>query len=173
MRTNLTTGSITAPVRRAMRPSQQRDALLRLALPVLIVAFAALPTHRAAANDAARSLLASTSSAAPTACYTADQIKAVLFPREQIVAYDFTGGDAAKLKNVMDVVASEVAPNAALVRVVLVPDTNEAIAFQFGNDGCHTVTLDLDWAQMSRVFQSAGVAAPFGPTFYQSPGIAI
>jgi hypothetical protein len=172
MRTNLT-GSVVAVVRHGTGRGQPSKAFVRFVLPVLTSTIVALSGSAVGANDAARSLLASSISATPQDCYTADQIKAVLFPRQQIVAYDFTGVDAARLKDVMDVVATEVAPSAALVRVVLVPATNEAMAFQFGVDGCHTVTLDLDWSQMSRVFQSAGVAAPFGATFYQSPGIAI
>ena len=68
---------------------------------------------------------------------------------------------------------SGVAPSATLVRLVLLPATNEAMAFEFGDAGCHTVTLALDSAAMSIVFETAGVSAPFGRTFYQLPALSI
>jgi hypothetical protein len=174
MRPNLTTGFTATGHGRGAFMTRPGKVSAGFAVAVLTILSTAVPAGWAAASDASRALLASsTSQPVPSGCHKADEIKPVLFPKQQVVAYDFTGPDADKLKNVMDVVSAQVAPTAALVRVVLVPSTNEAMAFQFDANGCHTVTIDLDWTQMSHVFESAGVAAPFGPTFYQSPGIAI
>ena len=52
-------------------------------------------------------------------------------------------------------------PEASLVRVVLLPREERAVAFQFDADGCQTVTLDLDVVSMEAVFATARVAAPF------------
>jgi hypothetical protein len=173
MRTNLMTGLLATAARRFRLNRAQSASVSVPFCAAMVAALALLPSQAARASEAARSLLASSVSSAGADCHRADEIRPVLFPKEQLVAYDFTGADASKLKNVMDIVTQAVAPAASLVRLVLLPDTDEAIAFQFGADGCHTATLDLNWSQMALVFESAGVHAPFGSTYYQTPGVAI
>jgi hypothetical protein len=121
--------------------------------------------------------------AAPTAqCHKVDEVSAALFPRQAVVGYDFTGVDAGKLGQAMDAAVGGAGANggtihaaagAALVRLVLLYSTREAIAFQFGSDGCHFMTLDLTLEEMGTLFDKAGVRAPFGPTYYQGTGRAI
>jgi hypothetical protein len=106
-------------------------------------------------------------------CYRPDDLQSKLFPNQDIVAYDFKGTDASKLKNVMDGVSKAVTSDVILVRVVLVPATDDAFAFQFGADGCRTAMIGLDFSHMSTLFESAGVSPPFGATFYQITGRAI
>jgi hypothetical protein len=109
-----------------------------------------------------------------TGCHHVDEVKSTMFPDQDIVAYDFKGADASKLKGVMDVVSKKPMPEATLVRLVLVPKTGDAFAFQFGADGCATATLmGLDFSHMATVFDNAGVHAPFGSTYYQMTGQAI
>ena len=110
-------------------------------------------------------------------CHHVEEVSAALFPRQSVVGYDFTGGDAGKLGQAMDAAVSGSAhaapPPATLVRLVLLFSTREAIAFQFGSDGCHVMTLDLNLEDMGNLFDKAGVRAPFGSTYYQSTDRAI
>ena len=116
---------------------------------------------------------------APSAqCHRLDEVSAALFPRQSVVGYDFTGGDAGKLGQAMDAAIGGSGPGAhgtspAVVRLVLLYSTREAIAFQFGSDGCHVMTLDLNLEDMGNLFDKAGVRAPFGPTYFQATGRAI
>jgi hypothetical protein len=119
-------------------------------------------------------------------CHKVDEVSAALFPRQSVIGYDFSGGDAGKLGQAMDAAVAAMATSntsgvsahagtagATLVRLVLLYATQEAIAFQFGSDGCHFMTLDLDLDDMGALFDRAGVRAPFGSTYYQSTGRAI
>jgi hypothetical protein len=173
MRTNLTTGSRIA-LRAADRPDVSR-LTVPLALSLTIAAFATIAmSDRALAGDSSRSLFAATfDSSAPAVCHKVDAVKGDLFPRTQIAAYDFTGADAGKLKIALDDISEQVAPSAALVRLVLLPLTDEALAFQFGPDGCHTVTFGATFSEMATVFEAAGVSAPFGRTYYQLPSLSL
>jgi hypothetical protein len=96
-------------------------------------------------------------------CHRVDEVNVGLFPRQQIIGYDFRGGDAANLGRAMDAL-SDVAPSPepAVIRVILVLGTYEAIAFEFGDDGCHITTVDLEIEQMVGAFERAGMAPPFG-----------
>jgi hypothetical protein len=107
------------------------------------------------------------------ACHTIDEFDGDLFPMQEVVGYDFTGADASSLKRAMDELIEEAAPEASLIRIVLVHTADEALAFQFGADGCYTTMLDLGFEEMGGVFVDAGVPAPFGPTFYQLTGRSI
>jgi hypothetical protein len=171
MRTSLAIGLTTSP----QAPIRARSA--KRAFPLAIGAIAwcmgSLPGHAALAGEVGSSLLArSVASSKSAVCRVVDEVEPALFSGEFIAAYDFTGASAEKLQQVMDVGASSAAPKAAVIHLVLVPATDEAIAFQFGTDGCHTGTLQMDFAGMALVFEKAGVHAPFGPTFYQLPGAA-
>jgi hypothetical protein len=116
-------------------------------------------------------------------CHRVDEVSAALFPSQAVVGYDFAGADADRLALAMDppppsatravAAASQAGAEASLIRVVLLFQTREAIAFEFGADGCHSMTRDLGLDEMGRVFEQAGVRAPFGATFYQSSGRAI
>ena len=118
---------------------------------------------------------------APTPCHKVDEVSAALFPRQTVIGYDFTGGDAGRLGQAMDAAVTANAAGAvhaattstALVRLVLLYSTREAIAFEFGSDGCHVMTLDLNLEDMGNLFDKAGVRAPFGSTYYQLTGRAI
>jgi hypothetical protein len=154
MRTNLTTSSLGT---------------------VILAAFVATLTYQhAVANETSHSLFSTTvEPSGPGVCHKVDEVQSTLFPKMTVAAYDFSGADANKLKGALDEVTERNAPAVALVRLVLIPDTDEALAFQFGMDGCHTVTLALNFAAMEVVFEEAGVAAPFGRTFYQLPMLSI
>jgi hypothetical protein len=162
----VTSGSASTPARHDASQSQQRRTgrASRIALGLMIIiSLAASPLgHRAAAGEASRA----------GTCRTAEDVMAKLFPTGS-VSYDFTGADADKLKPVMDWATKAVSPEAALIRVVLIPRMNEAFAFAFDTDGCQTVTLALDFAHMAGVFETAGVNAPFGATYYRLPGASI
>ena len=73
----------------------------------------------------------------------------------------------------MAAMAEQAVPDAALIKVVLLPNTDRALAFLFGRDGCHTVTLDLDVRSMEAVFATAGVTAPFDPKLAKLNGVEI
>jgi hypothetical protein len=108
----------------------------------------------------------------PAACHHVDEVNAALFPWQQPVGYDFAGADAGKLNTAMS--AELRAPGeVSVIRVVLLFSTREAIAFQFGADGCHVMTLDMRIEDMGALFDRAGVSAPFGSTYYQGTGRAI
>jgi hypothetical protein len=166
MRTNL------RPPSTATAPSSRADGHARtaryLAASLVIAAVGMLALNQRA--DAAE--LYGAQSGGPV-CHKVDEVNATLFPKQQIVAYDFKGDDAGRLKSAMDGVSKNRAPVASLVRLVLVLSTDEAFAFQFGADGCRTNTVVLDVHGMASVFENAGVAAPFGATFYQLTGRAI
>ncbi len=102
----------------------------------------------------------------PSACHRVDEVGTGLFPRQQIIGYDYKGGEAAKLSRAMDAL-SEVSesPDPDFIRVILVLGTYEAIAFEFGSDGCHTTTVDFEIEQMVKAFEHAGLAPPFTTTF--------
>ena len=167
MRTNLMPPSAAAAKRLATPDHSSRFAAGFVA-SFVIVSLAAFslgpPAHAAEVNA---------SSAKTAGCYKADDLQSRLFPDQDIVAYDFKGADASKLKSVMDGVSKATTPDVTLVRVVLVPATDDAFAFQFGADGCRTGMVGLDFGRMSTLFESAGVSPPFGPTFYQLTGRAI
>jgi hypothetical protein len=167
MRTNLTPKRTAASSRVVPQPSPSNIATGVLA-SFLIVALAALVAGRSATAGELNVTSSKTS-----ACYKPDDLQSTLFPNEDIVAYDFKGADAGKLKSVMDGVSKSGAAEAMLIRVVLVPATDDAFAFQFGADGCSMATLGLDFGRMSSLFETAGVSPPFGPTFYQITGRAI
>jgi hypothetical protein len=117
-------------------------------------------------------------------CHRIDEVNAALFPNQPVVGYDFAGSDAGRLAAALEppvggngrpagaALASPVAET-ALIRVVLLFQTREAVAFQFGADGCHAMTRDLGLDEMGRVFDQAGVRAPFGSTYFQGTGRAI
>jgi hypothetical protein len=142
---------------------------------VTLAAFAAMLSYQpAAAGEASHSLFSTTVEATgPAVCHKVDEVQSALFPKMTVAAYDFSGADAKKLKGALDEVTERDAPAVTLVRLVLLPATNEALAFQFGMDGCHTVTLELNFEAMEGVFDQAGVDAPFGRTFYQLPALSI
>ena len=125
-------------------------------------------------SDAARSLLAANiDPAGAPGCHRATEIAPVLFAGREITAYDFTAETAVKLNGVMAAMAEQAVPDAALIKVVLLPDTDRALAFLFGRDGCRTVTLDLDVRSMEAVFATAGVTAPFDPKLAKLNGVEI
>jgi hypothetical protein len=105
-------------------------------------------------------------------CRHAADIKATLFPRSAIAAYDFTGAEAKRLTAAMPGADADAQPPATLVRLVLVPATRDAYAFRFGPDGCNDATLALDYRGMERVFRAAGIPPPFGATFYRLPKVS-
>jgi hypothetical protein len=153
-----------------------RPAAVVFPLAIAVMAFAsgALLANQPAAAETASALLRSLNAQSTSlVCHKVDEVNEALFPSEHVVGYDFSGTDAAKLKKQMDGVVEVAAPDASLIRLVLVPAANEAIAFQFGKDGCHTLTLDLDVREMGKLFESAGVGAPFGATYYQITGRSI
>jgi hypothetical protein len=123
----------------------------------------------AAAREAAGNALLSKVNVGATAagtCHRVDEVNVGLFPRQQIIGYDYKGGEAAKLSRAMDEL-SDVggSPDPAYIRVILILATYEAIAFEFGNDGCHITTVDLEIEQMVQAFERAGMAPPFGTTW--------
>jgi hypothetical protein len=169
MRTNRTPGAAVS----TQRVEQARSTAVAFALAAsTVIAFLAALSLPGRAPAAELSATATKS----LVCRHVEEIQSVYFPEDDIVAYDFRGSDAGKLKGVMDA-ASRQAPQTAadvtLVRVVLVPLTGDAFAFQFGADGCGTATVGLDFGRMARLFETAGVAPPFGSTFYQITGRAI
>ena len=153
MRTNLTTGPFGT---------------------VILAAFVATLSYQpAGAREKTHSLFSTTVEATgPAVCHKVDEVQSALFPKMIVAAYDFSGADASKLKGALDEVTERDTPAVTLVRLVLIPATDEALAFQFGMDGCHTVTLELNFAAMGVVFEEAGVDAPFGRTFYQLPTLS-
>jgi hypothetical protein len=106
-------------------------------------------------------------------CHRIDEVNAGLFPRTEVIGYDFSGADAHALGEAMDATIRTVGPDAATIRLVLLFATREAIAFRFGGDGCHTMTVDFEIEKMHLVFERAGVQAPFGSTYYQLSDRAI
>jgi hypothetical protein len=171
MRTNLTGSATTA--RHACGDGLRTRCLLAAASLIIAGAAASVAYQPARSGEAPHSLFSTTVDPAKAVCHRVDDVKSTLFPKMEVAAYDFTGADAGKLHAALDDVAEHAAPPAALVRLVLVPANDEALAFQFGADGCHTVTLALNFGAMAGVFETAGVAAPFGKTFYQLPSMAI
>ncbi len=105
-----------------------------------------------------------------SACHRLDEVNAALFAGRQPVGYDFAGADAGKLDRAM---GAPPGAEVAVIRVVLLYGSREAIAFQFGGDGCHVMTRDMRIDEMGAVFERAGVDAPFGSTYYQGTGRAI
>jgi hypothetical protein len=122
-------------------------------------------THHAAAADGLGQ--------SGLACQKVDDVNASLFPEEPIVGYDFKGDEARRLTRAMEGISKDHPSSASVVRLVLVLATGEAFAFQFGADGCKSVTIVLDAEDMESLFEKAGVTAPFGATFYQIIGRAI
>jgi hypothetical protein len=129
---------------------------------------------QAGQSEASRALLSANINASKAAaCHRVEEIKPVLFAARDITAYDFTGETARKLKAVMEAMLEQAAPDAPLIHVVVVSGSNEALAFLFGANGCHTVTVDLDLASMDAVFANAGVTAPFDRQLARLNGVAI
>jgi hypothetical protein len=138
------------------------------------VATGGLASPPAFAAEASRALLAANLDPAKTAeCHRVNEVTPALFGGRDITAYDFTGESARKLKQVMDSVVEQAVPDASLIHLVVVRGTDHALAFLFGRDGCHTVTVELDLASMDTVFANAGVAAPFDKGLQRLNGIAI
>jgi hypothetical protein len=144
-------------------------ALAPVLLPLLFcLALPALTARTAAAAEpaTATTLLSSINvrATSSTVCHRVEEVNAALFPGQQVIGYDFAGAEAAQLSQAMreDV---EAAPEAALVRVILILGNYEAIAFQFGSDGCHLMTADFAIEEMEAAFQRAGLLPPFGQTF--------
>ncbi len=150
MRTNLMTGSFGT---------------------IIFAGLFALTQQQAFAGDTLFST--TTGSSGAEVCHKVEEVKATLFPKMTVAAYDFSGADAGKLRGALENMTEHEAPDVTLVRLVLIPATDEAIAFQFGMDGCHTITLELNFKAMRVVFDNAGVDAPFGSTFYQMPALSI
>jgi hypothetical protein len=165
MRSSHNRSNRAAPARLSL-PAYSIAAALAAGLAVACLA-ASLPAARAAGAGAP---LLQGNVPYDGACRRAADIEPALFPRAEIAAYDFTGGDAVRLTAAMDHGAAA-PPPVSLVRLVLVPATGDAFAFRFGSDGCNDATLALDFTGMGRVFADAGVTAPFGPTYYQLPGM--
>jgi hypothetical protein len=101
----------------------------------------------------------------PAVCHTVEEVNLALFPRQQVIGYDFVGSDAARLSREMGAAVKAAAADASLIRLVLIFSADEALAFQFGKDGCHLMTVDLAVREMALVFERADVAAPFGSTW--------
>ena len=156
-------------------PAAPASAWLALGLS-LAIAFAVdglWSTAQAGQSEASRALLAANLDPSKAAvCHRVEEIRPALFAGRDITAYDFTGETARKLKQVMDAVIEQPVPDASLVHVV-VGGTKQALAFLFGTDGCHTVTLDLDLTAMDAVFASAGVPSPFDAKLARLNGVAI
>jgi len=128
----------------------------------------------AMATEASRALLAANLDPSKTAeCHRVTEVTPALFGGRDITAFDFTGESARKLKQVMDSVVEQAVPDASLIHLVVVRGKDHALAFLFGRDGCHTVTIDLDLASMDAVFANAGVAPPFDKGLQHLNGIAI
>src|SRR4051794_34298073 len=72
------------------------------------------PAATAPAPAPAMGLLSVINVRATTAqCHRVDEVSAALFPRQSVIGYDFTGGDAGKLGQAMDAaVAAMTATNA-------------------------------------------------------------
>jgi hypothetical protein len=142
-------------------------------LTLTVVAFAAIAVlaaitgdGSAAAGDTARALLSRVNVQVPQpVCHTVDEVNVGLFPRQQVIGYDFAGADAGRLSRELRTAVAAASPDAALIRLVLIFSADEALAFQFGSDGCHIMTVDLDVRAMGLVFERADVAAPFGSTW--------
>jgi hypothetical protein len=142
-----------------------RAVLFRLGVSVSVALNAAVPV--ATAGEVPRSLLPTTnvSVTQSSVCHRVDEVNAALFPQQRIIGYDFAGTDARNISQAIRALDDEGAPEAATVRVVLVLATYETIAFQFGADGCHVMTIRLEFDEMMQVFERAGVTPPFGPTY--------
>src|SRR3954471_24593645 len=112
VRTNLTPRTLTI-ARHAADPRPLTVAAALFGSLVFVCLTAVALAHHAAAAEL-NSVPAKTST-----CYRADDLQTKLFPDEEIVAYDFKGADASKLKDVMDGVSKATTPDATLVRVVL------------------------------------------------------
>jgi len=174
MRPNLSVKKVGARVPVTIPESARTAIGLPVVISLIVFASGAFFAHQSAAAESASALLRSVNvQSSSSVCHRVDEVNGALFPSQHVVGYDFSGSDASKLKKQMDGVVEAAAPDATLIRVVLVPAADEAIAFQFGNDGCHTLTVDLDLRHMGQLFESAGVRAPFGETYYQITGRAI
>lgn len=106
-------------------------------------------------------------------CHQVDEVNAALFAGRQPVGYDVAGADAGRLSSALNADAAAAFADVSVIRVVLLFSTREAIAFQFGSNGCHVITRDMRIDEMGDAFDRAGVYAPFGPTYYQGIGRAI
>ena len=135
--------------------------------PALAVAFVLAAAFPASAGESARTLLSSINvpPPQPRECHRAQEVSAALFPQQKVIGYDFAGAEAERLSNAMRLVLQTKAPDASLIRVVLNLGNYETIAFQFDGDGCHLMTIGLEFEEMMEVFDAAGVIAPFGPTY--------
>jgi hypothetical protein len=124
-------------------------------------------TSAIAGETAHRALLSNINVQVPSSgtCRRPDDVNAALFPQQKVIGYDFSGSEAGRLSHAMRTVLQMPAPDAALIRVVLNLGNYETIAFQFGTDGCHIMTLGLEFDEMMDIFDAAGVIAPFGPTY--------
>jgi hypothetical protein len=140
---------------------------LRLAAFAAFAVLAAMPAGSVAAAEVARGLLTRVNVhlPQPAVCHTVEEVNLALFPRQQIIGYDFAGSDATRLSRAMRGAVQGTPPDAALIRLVLIFSADEALAFQFGSDGCHMMTVDLAVREMALVFERADVAAPFGSTW--------
>ena len=169
-------GLTDSPAGGRRAPAAPASAAVALGLS-LAIAFAVnglWSTAQAGQSEASRALLAANLDPSKSAvCHRVEEIRPALFAGRDITAYDFSGETARKLKQVMDAVIEQPVPDASLVHVVVVGGTKQALAFLFGTDGCHTVTLDLDLAAMDAVFASAGVPSPFDPKLARLNGVAI
>jgi hypothetical protein len=166
MRSSHDRSNRAAPAARLSLPAYSIAAALAATLAAACLA-ASIPGGAGAAEAGASPLQAGVYGGT---CRRAVDIEPALFPHAEIAAYDFTGGEAARLTAAMDG-GTGAPPPVSLVRLVLVPATGDAFAFRFGTDGCNDATLALDFRGMERVFAGAGVLAPFGPTYYQLPGL--
>jgi hypothetical protein len=153
------------PQGNSMRISPTRAFLAVVTVPIAIelallltAVIAVEPAHGAEANPLFSALMDPSS---PAACHKAAEVKPALFPNQQTVTHDFSGAEADKLKPVMAALIEQPVPEAALIRVVFLPEAQRAWAFQFGADGCHTVTLALDVPSLEMVFATARMPSLF------------
>jgi hypothetical protein len=139
----------------------------RVAAFAAMAVLAAVAGRGAVAAEPGRVLLSKINVQPPPSavCHTVDEVNLGLFPRQQVIGYDFAGDEAGKLSQAIHGNVKAAPADAALIRLVLIFSADEALAFQFGSDGCHLMTVDLDVREMALVFERAEVAAPFGSTW--------
>ncbi len=107
---------------------------------------------------------------AQDACHTADHLLSDIFGGKNAVGYSFMGHEATALEISLSVsVSHSFVMDAA--NIIAVDDvTDSTVAFYlYGSDGCFFWFVSGALSQAADIFDRAGLAAPFGETFY-GPG---
>lgn len=108
--------------------------------------------------------------ASAASCTSAADV-AAMFPKTDIVEYDFTGNDGIALAAALDSIVGR-SSTAVSLHVVYLTQQSTFFLFSVDADGCFVFKyLDLTWAEVDKIFQKAGVQPPFGATFFQLPSV--